>query len=173
MQGYRQQQAQSMERIARAAETQRAAEAQRAASAPQPRRDLPRTNPEALRAPAASQPAPGPSQQKQALAPAAQPQATTPAKSSGSNKPKSEQVATASRGQARAWCMRKNSSEFECLGPFQKGWGTLKRALEMSGCSNGSGYTPTLGTGGQSFNCGRELHSYEKAVPTYDPFRTR
>lgn len=76
---------------------------------------------------------------------------------------------------ARAWCMRKKNGEFLCNGPLQNGgWGsTLKAALRMAGCSNGTGYEPTIGTGGQSFDCGRERKSYEKIMPLYDPFRNR
>ena len=80
-----------------------------------------------------------------------------------------------SRGTARAWCMVKKNGEFWCNGPLQNGgWGNnVQRALAMVDCPNGQGYTPTVGTGGQSFNCGRELRSTEQAVPTYDPFYNR
>jgi flagellar biosynthesis GTPase FlhF len=81
----------------------------------------------------------------------------------------------ASRGTARAWCMLKRDGDFWCNGPLQNGgWGkTLKRALEMVDCPDGHGYTPTVGTGGQSFNCGRELRKTEQEVPLYDPFYNR
>jgi hypothetical protein len=76
------------------------------------------------------------------------------------------------RPRAKAWCMKKQNGEFWCNGPLQNGgWGKeLKGALGMVDCSEGSGYTPTVGTGGQSFDCGRELKSYEKEMPLYDPF---
>lgn len=86
--------------------------------------------------------------------------------------PKAEKPVAASRGKAMAWCMQKNNGEFACNGPLQNGgWGkTLKGALSMVDCSNGSGYAPTIGHGGSSFDCGRELRSTEQKMPTYDPF---
>lgn len=76
-----------------------------------------------------------------------------------------------SRGQARAWCRVTKGGEYWCNGPLQNGgWGTLKGALAMVDCPNGHGYTPTYGTGGQSFDCGRELKSTEQEMPLYDPF---
>jgi cytohesin len=81
-------------------------------------------------------------------------------------------TAPVSRGKARAWCMRKPNGEFWCNGPLQSGgWGSsLKGALNMSGCPDGFGYEPTVGTGGKSFDCGRELTALDEVVPTYDPF---
>jgi len=86
-----------------------------------------------------------------------------------------EKAAAPSRGPARAWCMKKPNQEFLCNGPLQNGgWGTtLKAALSMVDCPNGSGYTPTVGTGGKSFDCGRELRASEQVMPTYDPFHDR
>lgn len=77
-----------------------------------------------------------------------------------------------SRGRAKAWCMKKKNGEFWCNGPLQNGgWGAeLKGALDMVDCPEGSGYIPTVGTGGQSFDCGRELRSTEQEMPLYDPF---
>lgn len=76
------------------------------------------------------------------------------------------------RGRARAWCRVTKGGEYWCNGPLQNGgWGsTVKRALEMVDCPNGTGYTPTYGTGGTSFDCGRELRSIEQEMPLYDPF---
>lgn len=77
-----------------------------------------------------------------------------------------------SRGRARAWCRVTKGGEYWCNGPLQNGgWGnTVKKALAMVDCPNGSGYTPTYGTGGTSFDCGRELRSTEQEMPLYDPF---
>lgn len=77
-----------------------------------------------------------------------------------------------SRGRARAWCRVTKDGEYWCNGPLQNGgWGKeLKRALAMVDCPDGSGYTPTYGTGGTSFDCGRELRSTEQEMPLYDPF---
>lgn len=77
-----------------------------------------------------------------------------------------------SRGRARAWCRVTKGGEYWCNGPLQNGgWGKeLKRALDMVDCPNGTGYTPTYGTGGTSFDCGRELRSTEQEMPLYDPF---
>lgn len=88
------------------------------------------------------------------------------------NSAQTEKPAAPSRGPARAWCMKQKDGEFRCNGPLQNGgWGkSLEGALSMAGCPGGSGYTPTVGTGGQSFSCGRELRASERAVPTYDPF---
>lgn len=86
-----------------------------------------------------------------------------------------EKPVSASDDTARAWCMKKKNGEFWCNGPLQNGgWGrTLKAALKMVGCQDGSGDTPTIGTGGQPFNCGRELKSYERRMPLHDPFYDR
>ncbi|XYJ08804.1 hypothetical protein ACSUZJ_15515 [Telluria sp. B2] len=77
-----------------------------------------------------------------------------------------------SRGRARAWCRVTKGGEYWCNGPLQNGgWGnTVKKALAMVDCPDGSGYTPTYGTGGTSFDCGRELRSTEQEMPLYDPF---
>lgn len=77
-----------------------------------------------------------------------------------------------SRGRARAWCRVTKGGEYWCNGPLQNGgWGsTVKRALAMVDCPDGTGYTPTYGTGGTSFDCGRELRSTEQEMPLYDPF---
>lgn len=84
-------------------------------------------------------------------------------------------VAVASKpslGRARAWCRVTKGGEYWCNGPLQNGgWGnTVKKALAMVDCPNGTGYTPTYGTGGTSFDCGRELRSTEQEMPLYDPF---
>lgn len=78
-----------------------------------------------------------------------------------------------SLGPARAWCMRKKNGEFSCNGPLQNGgWGaTLKGALKMVDCTNGRGFTPTIGGGGELFQCERDLRPGEKAMPASDPWR--
>lgn len=76
-------------------------------------------------------------------------------------------------GPARAWCMRKKNGEFSCNGPLQNGgWGaTLKGALKMVDCTNGRGFTPTIGGGGELFQCERDLRPGEKVMPASDPWR--
>lgn len=67
------------------------------------------------------------------------------------------------------------NGEYWCNGRLQNdGWGcTRKAALTMVDCPDGHGYSPTPGTGGQSFNCGRPLRATEQAMPLYDPFFNR
>jgi hypothetical protein len=83
-------------------------------------------------------------------------------------------------GPAKAWCQQPRENVFECYGPLQaiKGLGAvdfgenrLQRALDLAGCSAGSGYTPKPGMGGTSFDCGRRLKTDEYRMPLYDPFR--
>ncbi|WP_165973841.1 PDZ domain-containing protein [Paucimonas lemoignei] len=94
------------------------------------------------------------------------------ARRAGIDKPESDKSTAASRGPARAWCRQDKEGAYWCSGPFQNNvWGeTLELALNRSGCAGGTGYSPKVGQGGSSFNCGRELKPGEIMVPTYDPF---
>ncbi|HEY8608259.1 MAG TPA: hypothetical protein VIM12_14180 [Noviherbaspirillum sp.] len=111
----------------------------------------------------------------QPLSSAQAPSSTVGSRNAGDaqvSKDKVEAPVAVTRGKAMAWCMKKKNGEFWCNGPLQNGgWGTtLERALSMVDCPGGTGYTPTVGTGGRSFSCGRDLRPSEQAVPTYDPF---
>lgn len=100
-----------------------------------------------------------------------QPATTVAAASTTVTRPKTS--AKPALGPARAWCMQKRNGEFSCNGPLQNGgWGsTLKGALKMVDCTDGTGFTPTIGGGGELFHCGRDLKPGEKVVPASDPFR--
>lgn len=76
-------------------------------------------------------------------------------------------------GPARAWCKQSKFGNFTCMGPVQKMWSgekSIRYALELVGCKDGTGNVPGPEAPSEIFDCGRRLTSTEKDMPIGDPY---